>query len=104
MSNAYRDALDAAHGYFSLEHGVEPRLSLSLQLVREADLGRPLSQPLARAWSPTRCWKSKTRFAPDHLWFADDIFALSAQWTAEFADAVTTTARGFRSRCSRAAT
>jgi anaerobic magnesium-protoporphyrin IX monomethyl ester cyclase len=30
----------------------------------------------------------KTRFAPDHLWFADDIFALSQQWTVEFADAV----------------
>ena len=25
---------------------------------------------------------------PDHLWFADDIFALSQQWTLEFADAV----------------
>ena len=30
----------------------------------------------------------KTRFAPDRLWFADDIFALSQQWTLEFADAV----------------
>jgi radical SAM superfamily enzyme YgiQ (UPF0313 family) len=30
----------------------------------------------------------KTFYAPDHLWFADDIFALSARWTREFADAV----------------
>jgi radical SAM superfamily enzyme YgiQ (UPF0313 family) len=30
----------------------------------------------------------KTRYAPDHIWFADDIFALSARWTEEFADAV----------------
>jgi radical SAM superfamily enzyme YgiQ (UPF0313 family) len=30
----------------------------------------------------------KTRFAPDHIWFADDIFALSRQWTSRFADAV----------------
>ena len=30
----------------------------------------------------------KTRYAPDHIWFADDIFALSAQWTKDFADAV----------------
>jgi len=30
----------------------------------------------------------KTRYAPDHIWFADDIFALSASWTEEFADAV----------------
>jgi radical SAM superfamily enzyme YgiQ (UPF0313 family) len=31
----------------------------------------------------------KTTYAPDHIWFADDIFALSARWTSEFADAVT---------------
>ena len=30
----------------------------------------------------------KQRFAPDHIWFADDIFALSQQWTREFAGAV----------------
>jgi radical SAM superfamily enzyme YgiQ (UPF0313 family) len=30
----------------------------------------------------------KTRYAPDRIWFADDIFALSARWTEDFADAV----------------
>jgi radical SAM superfamily enzyme YgiQ (UPF0313 family) len=30
----------------------------------------------------------KTHYAPGHIWFADDIFALSARWTKEFADAV----------------
>jgi len=30
----------------------------------------------------------KKRYAPDHIWFADDIFAISARWTQEFADAV----------------
>jgi anaerobic magnesium-protoporphyrin IX monomethyl ester cyclase len=30
----------------------------------------------------------KTHYAPDHIWFADDIFALSARWTGEFANAV----------------
>jgi anaerobic magnesium-protoporphyrin IX monomethyl ester cyclase len=30
----------------------------------------------------------KQRFQPDHVWFADDIFALSARWTFEFAAAV----------------
>jgi radical SAM superfamily enzyme YgiQ (UPF0313 family) len=30
----------------------------------------------------------KTRYASDHIWFADDIFALSARWTEEFANAV----------------
>jgi radical SAM superfamily enzyme YgiQ (UPF0313 family) len=30
----------------------------------------------------------KQHYAPDHIWFADDIFALSARWTNEFAAAV----------------
>jgi len=30
----------------------------------------------------------KDRFHPDHLWFADDIFALSPSWTYALADAV----------------
>ncbi len=30
----------------------------------------------------------KNRFAPDRIWLADDIFALSQHWTHEFADAV----------------
>jgi len=30
----------------------------------------------------------KERFQPDHVWFADDIFALSYRWTLEFSDAV----------------
>ncbi len=30
----------------------------------------------------------KTLYAPDHVWFTDDIFALSARWTADFANAV----------------
>src|SRR5262249_57343246 len=32
----------------------------------------------------------KTSYRPDHLWFADDIFALSASWTMRFVDAVET--------------
>jgi radical SAM superfamily enzyme YgiQ (UPF0313 family) len=30
----------------------------------------------------------KTQYCPDHIWFADDIFGLSAQWTRRFAEAV----------------
>ena len=30
----------------------------------------------------------KTTVAPDQIWFADDIFALSGEWTREFAEAV----------------
>ena len=44
-----------------------------------------------------------TRYAPDHIWFADDIFALSGRWTEEFADALRNWERGFRSGCNPAA-
>ena len=30
----------------------------------------------------------KQTYRPDHIWFADDIFALSARWTREFSDSV----------------
>lgn len=30
----------------------------------------------------------KTRYGIEHLWFADDIFALNARWTEQFADAM----------------
>jgi anaerobic magnesium-protoporphyrin IX monomethyl ester cyclase len=30
----------------------------------------------------------KQAFAPDHIWFADDIFALSPRWTADFSNEV----------------
>ena len=32
--------------------------------------------------------RMKAAFHPDHVWFADDIFALSAPWTQQFADTV----------------
>ena len=30
----------------------------------------------------------KRTYAPDHIWFADDIFALSKRWTTDFADEI----------------
>ena len=56
------------------------------------------------AWWPRRCCELKTRFQPDHLWFADDIFALSHQWTLDSPTPWNRWARRSRSRCNRAAT
>ena len=38
----------AHHGYFSLNHGLEPRLSIQMQLVRKADLRQQLSRSIRR--------------------------------------------------------
>jgi anaerobic magnesium-protoporphyrin IX monomethyl ester cyclase len=83
----YRSAWLAAHGYFSLNmissRGCPFRCNWCAKpvygnsyRVRAADLVAEEMRFL------------KTRLRPDHLWFADDIFALSARWAAEFADAV----------------
>jgi anaerobic magnesium-protoporphyrin IX monomethyl ester cyclase len=83
----YRQAWQAAHGYFSLNmvssrgcpyrcnwcakpiHGnsyrVRPALSVASEMLH-----------------------LKAQFQPDQLWFADDIFALSPKWTLAFANAV----------------
>ena len=83
----YRDAWIAKHGFFSLNmissRGcpfhcnwcAKPAYGNTYR-VRNADLVAQEMQHLKRA------------FNPDHLWFADDIFALSNRWTLDFADAV----------------
>ena len=60
----YRRAWTSAHGYFSHEHGFQPRLPVPVQLVRQADLGRHLPLPRRRAWWPRRCSKSRRASRP----------------------------------------
>ena len=99
------DAWTARARLFLDEPGFEPRLPVPLQLVREADLGRSATTAAPPRLVAEEMLEVKTRFQPDHLWFADDIFALSPQWTRDFAAAVDALGRGrFRSRCNRAAT
>ena len=69
------------------EHGHHARLPVPLQLVREADLGPALRHALAGQRRRGDGLVKRT-FAPDHIWFADDIFGLQPRWVAEFADEV----------------
>ena len=85
--NAYREVWLAHHGYFSL------------------NLVSSRGCPFRCNWCAKPIWGNNyhvrpavsvaeemlhlnTRYAPDHIWFADDIFALSGRWTGEFADAL----------------
>ena len=85
--NDYRELWLAKHGYFSL------------------NMASSRGCPFRCNWCAKPIWGStyhvrsagrvaeemlhlKTRYAPDHIWFADDIFAPSANWTKEFANAV----------------
>jgi anaerobic magnesium-protoporphyrin IX monomethyl ester cyclase len=86
----YRQSWTSAHGYFSL----------NMVSSRGCPYGcNWCSKPI---WGDTYHCRSaqlvaaemlevKTRFRPDHLWFADDIFALSQEWTWAFAAAVEAT-------------
>jgi anaerobic magnesium-protoporphyrin IX monomethyl ester cyclase len=84
---AYRKAWTDAHGYFSLNmvssRGCPYRCNWCAKPIYgssyHARSARLVAADLARM---------KAILRPDRIWFADDIFALSARWTREFADAV----------------
>jgi anaerobic magnesium-protoporphyrin IX monomethyl ester cyclase len=79
----YRRAWQDAHGYFSLN-----MVSSRGCPYRCNWCAKPIWSDQYRCRAPhlvaAEMLEVKTRFRPDHLWFADDIFALSPQWTHEF--------------------
>jgi radical SAM superfamily enzyme YgiQ (UPF0313 family) len=83
----YRQAWTKAHGYFSLNmvssRGCPYRCNWCAKPIW-GDTYHCRSAALVAA----EMLEIKRRFQPDRLWFADDIFALSQQWTRDFADAV----------------
>src|SRR5262249_12378540 len=83
----YRAAWLSAHGYFSLN------LVASRGCPYHCNwCAKPLFGSSYRTMSAPRFAAEVDRvrrlFAPDRLWFADDIFGLSAQWTTEYACAI----------------
>jgi anaerobic magnesium-protoporphyrin IX monomethyl ester cyclase len=83
----YREAWISAHGYFSLN------LAASRGCPYRCNwCAKPIYGDAYRYYSPDRVAAEmetiKDLFAPDELWFADDIFGLSARWTREFAASV----------------
>jgi len=83
----YRRSWTSAHGHFSINmvssRGCPYRCNWCAKPIW-GDTYHCRSPRLVAA----EMLEVKQRFAPDHLWFADDIFALSQNWTVEFADAV----------------
>ena len=83
----YRQAWTAAHGYFSLNMVSSRGCPYHCNWCAKPIWGDTYHCRSARLVAEEML-ELKTRFQPDHLWFADDIFALSPHWTLEFADAV----------------
>jgi len=85
--DAYRRAWMDAHGYFSLN------LTASRGCPYRCNwCAKPVHGDAYRQYSPDRVAAEmecvQELFAPDQLWFTDDIFGLSGKWTREFAACV----------------
>jgi len=84
---AYREAWLKAHGFFSLNlvssRGCPYRCNWC---------AKPIYGHSYRFYPPQRVAEEmhhlKTAFAPDHVWFADDIFSLTDSWTEQFSEEV----------------
>lgn len=85
--DAYREAWLRAHGYFSWNAAASRGCPYSCNWCAKPTFGRRYSQrsPASMAEELRRL---KDEVAPDHIWFADDIFGMTAEWIGEFADEV----------------
>jgi len=83
----YRDAWRAAHGYFSLNMVSSRGCPYRCNWCSKPIWGNSYQVRSARLLAEEML-ALKRQYAPDHIWFADDIFALSGNWTMEFAAAV----------------
>ena len=86
--NAYRDAWHDKHGSFSWNVATSRGCPYACNWCAKPSFGRGYEQrsPLSVA---TELRALKDRIAPDSIWFADDIFGLTAGWLADFAREVT---------------
>ena len=83
----YRKAWTAAHGYFSLNLASSRGCPYSCNWCAKPIYGSTYHARSAQSVAGEMLYV-KSALAADHIWFADDIFALSAKWTEAFAEEV----------------
>ena len=83
----YRDAWRARHGFFSMNLVSSRGCPFRCNWCAKPIYGHNYRVRSALSAAQEMLYL-KTEYKPDHIWFADDIFALSARWTQEFASAV----------------
>jgi anaerobic magnesium-protoporphyrin IX monomethyl ester cyclase len=83
----YRDAWTEAHGYFSLNMVSSRGCPYHCNWCAEPVSGTPYDVRPAGAVA-AEMHRLKVEYGAQHIWFADDIFALSRKWALAFADAV----------------
>jgi len=81
---AYRDAWTHRHGYFSWNAAASRGCPYACNWCAKPTFGRRYSQRSpASVAEELRRLKHEVR--PDHMWFADDIFGMTAEWIDDFA-------------------
>jgi anaerobic magnesium-protoporphyrin IX monomethyl ester cyclase len=86
----YREVWQRTHGYFSLNMAASRGCSFRCAWCAKPIWGnRYLQRPPAQVAAEMS--HLKERFAPDHIWFADDIFGMRVDWVTEFAAATAAT-------------
>jgi radical SAM superfamily enzyme YgiQ (UPF0313 family) len=85
--DGYRQAWRDVHGHFSLNMVSSRGCPYRCNWCAKPIYGNSYHARPPWAVASEMCYL-KARFKPDHIWFADDIFALSPKWTLAFADAV----------------
>ena len=83
----YRRAWISAHGYFSLNVASSRGCPYRCNWCAKPIYGNSYHARSAHAVA-VELRRLKDEYQPNHIWFADDIFALSPRWTQEFANAV----------------
>ena len=83
----YREVWREKHGYFSLNMAASKGCSFRCSWCAKPIWGNRYQQRTPQAVAAEMAWL-KQRFAPDHIWFADDIFGFRADWVTQFADAL----------------
>jgi anaerobic magnesium-protoporphyrin IX monomethyl ester cyclase len=80
----YRTVWQGAHGYFSLNMAGSRGCSFRCAWCAKPIWGNRYLQREPEAVAEEMIYL-KRRFAPDHIWFADDIFGFRADWVQQFA-------------------
>jgi anaerobic magnesium-protoporphyrin IX monomethyl ester cyclase len=89
----YRDLWRRAHGRFSLNMASSRGCSFRCAWCAKPIWGNHyLQRPAAEV--AAEMIRLKREIAPDHIWFADDIFGFRVDWVHEFADALAASGGG----------
>jgi anaerobic magnesium-protoporphyrin IX monomethyl ester cyclase len=83
----YRSIWQAAHGYFSLNMAASKGCSFRCAWCAKPIWGNQYLQRSAAEVAAEMTHLKRTH-APDHVWFADDIFGFRVEWVTQFASAI----------------